>query len=471
MALGGWGKPYSPVDVFLNLLLFMPLGFGIGAKLRRGRRSVFGTFAWCVLAGALVSYTVEILQIYVPPRDSGWGDVVSNSFGCGLGGLFFLLCGGPIVSLFQNAEQAVDARLRVRWALLLLAIYFGAWLPAAIALQKQSRLGGWNRQSMLIVGNRRNGAPGSGWKGKISELDIWDYPIPSGAVHDLALKRPLTGIRAPVASYRFSGSPPVQDEYSFLPELILPEGAAITSDAGSMVLDGNDWLTSAGPAQNLVDRLQQTRRFSLRIVCEPAVADGPRTTIFSIAPPSGPADLFIGQDGGFLIFWFRTPLLARRRNLTLDIPAVFVASQPREMVFSYDGGNLAFYVNGNPRMRVYRLSPGAALAQYVRREKVMEVEGYRYIFYAMVFLPAGCLLGLAWRTLRPPRLGRSLALLAIFLVPCFLLEACLMHTSGRPLSKSDIAFSILFLLAGCFWINADRGVFNPRPSEWTEQTS
>ena len=45
-------------------------------------RTVAGfRFFWRSLAGAGVSYTVEVLQFYIPARDSGWEDVISNSMG------------------------------------------------------------------------------------------------------------------------------------------------------------------------------------------------------------------------------------------------------------------------------------------------------------------------------------------------------------------------------------------------------
>jgi VanZ family protein len=471
MALGGWGKPSTPVDVLLNILLFVPLGFGVGSELRRRNRSVPSTFAWSLLAGALVSYSVEILQIYVPPRDSGWEDVINNSLGSGLGSLLFVFCGVPVVSLLSAAERAADRWLKPHWALVILALYFAVWTPAAISLQKETLLSGWNPQSRLTIGNRPNGSPGSSWRGKILELQLWDRAVPSNVAGDLVSNKSTDLDPVPIASYKFSSAPPIQDQRGYLPDLIVAPALRVASDQDSTVLDGDNWLMSREPVSALVDRLEQSRQFALRIVCDPALTDAPESIIFSIWPPAGSADLFLVQDGSSLFFWFRTPLLAKRRYLAVALPRLFTAGQIRDILLSYDGGKLSIYDDGNPLPRAYRLSAGVALARFVRRVKPMELEGYRYIFYALVFLPAGCLLGLAWRTLAAPRLRRFLLLLLIFLLPCFLLELCLMHISGRSLSKSDVALSILFLLAGCFWINADRGVFNPRPSEWIERTS
>lgn len=68
------------VDFFLNLLLFVPLGVGL----------VLAGFSWrraVVLAG-LTTFGVELLQMkIVAGRDASLGDIVANTFGCGLGAI------------------------------------------------------------------------------------------------------------------------------------------------------------------------------------------------------------------------------------------------------------------------------------------------------------------------------------------------------------------------------------------------
>src|SRR5579863_152830 len=63
-------------DDFLNVLLFMPFGFGLAEKLR-GRKISWGITTLLVyVAGALLSYGVEFTQLFIPNRDSGWHDVI-----------------------------------------------------------------------------------------------------------------------------------------------------------------------------------------------------------------------------------------------------------------------------------------------------------------------------------------------------------------------------------------------------------
>src|ERR1700734_104777 len=81
VCLDGWGKDAGTFDGLLNVLLFIPFGFGLAAMLRRRGKSLLSCIGLCFLCGALLSYMVEVTQLFVPSRDSGWDDVFTNSSG------------------------------------------------------------------------------------------------------------------------------------------------------------------------------------------------------------------------------------------------------------------------------------------------------------------------------------------------------------------------------------------------------
>lgn len=70
--LGRTLKPVGFLDGFLNVLLFVPFGFGLAEKFRARGKSLAFTLALALAAGALLSYIIELLQFYIPQRDSGW---------------------------------------------------------------------------------------------------------------------------------------------------------------------------------------------------------------------------------------------------------------------------------------------------------------------------------------------------------------------------------------------------------------
>jgi VanZ family protein len=71
-------------DLAINILGFVPLGILLCRCWRRsrGRKE---SVVYTILAGAALSLTIEVLQFYVPRRNSGMTDIITNSLGAWLG--------------------------------------------------------------------------------------------------------------------------------------------------------------------------------------------------------------------------------------------------------------------------------------------------------------------------------------------------------------------------------------------------
>src|SRR5215469_13300565 len=57
------GKASGPFAAFLNVCLFVPLGFGLAQKLREKGKSVATSFLLTIVVGAFFSYCIELTQI------------------------------------------------------------------------------------------------------------------------------------------------------------------------------------------------------------------------------------------------------------------------------------------------------------------------------------------------------------------------------------------------------------------------
>jgi len=138
--LGGLRKSGRELwDATLNVLLFVPFGFGVSEKSRdRGWTWKRTFFAACV-SGFLVSYSIEFLQQYTPTRESRWEDVCSNTTGAIAGFLLFSFCGMWLVKWASKAERSLRPWLTLRRVAVLIPICFILWFGYSVALQKETR--------------------------------------------------------------------------------------------------------------------------------------------------------------------------------------------------------------------------------------------------------------------------------------------------------------------------------------------
>jgi VanZ family protein len=73
-------------DVFVNILGFIPFGFFFYAWLRESSTEKnFSTILRVVLLGAGISLAIELLQVFLPTRDSSLTDVINNILGTFVG--------------------------------------------------------------------------------------------------------------------------------------------------------------------------------------------------------------------------------------------------------------------------------------------------------------------------------------------------------------------------------------------------
>jgi len=74
------------IDVFVNILGFIPFGFAVYAWARKdGERKNTTAMGIALLLGAGISLFIELLQAYLPTRDSSLTDVLNNILGTYIG--------------------------------------------------------------------------------------------------------------------------------------------------------------------------------------------------------------------------------------------------------------------------------------------------------------------------------------------------------------------------------------------------
>jgi VanZ family protein len=120
----------SVLDAILNVLLFIPLGVGLRLS-GMSRRRAFAI-------GLVTTITVELLQLWIPGRDTSLGDIFTNSFG----GFVGIICADiwRVVILPSRREAA---RIASAWVIVWLAILAASAELAHISLPHTSSWGVW----------------------------------------------------------------------------------------------------------------------------------------------------------------------------------------------------------------------------------------------------------------------------------------------------------------------------------------
>lgn len=451
--LGTAHKVVALRDAFLNVVLFVPFGFGLAEKLHERGKSRVATLFLTYAAGALFSYGIEFSQFFIPQRDSGWTDVLTNSTGALAGCLLFLTVGGIVLRFLSLSEKRLDGWLWLRRASVVLSLFWMIAVAASIPLQSKSRLSNWDQNCLLTVAN--NAAGNRAWKGKVSVLEVWDHAFPSKAGRELTAHSTALGpTDGNLATYEFTGSPPFADRADISPDFSWTFSPTSPGSSTVPPFGREPVLATERPVTKIIEGLRKTNQFSLRVVFTPRFAESSFGDIVSISGPPRIADLVLGQQGPELAFWFETPLTSLRYRSTWSVPMGYVADRSLDVLYSYDGSALSLYLNGKQMPRTYQLGPGVALAQLFRQVEPGQLEACNYIYHALLFLPAGMLLGMAARN-GTAKVGQFLIYALLFTAPVVLLELALSLATGRHLYLGNLALSAVLIVVGYLWINAD----------------
>ena len=147
-------------DVISNLLGYLPLGFLLFVAFLRSGRSA-GAAAWtALLGGAMLSFTLEVLQNYLPQRASSIVDLLLNTLGTAL---------GVGIGVLLNARGGIERwqLMRDRWFVgrsagglaLLLLWPIGLLFPTAVPFGLGQMLG----RVQPVLAELLEGTPAEGW--------------------------------------------------------------------------------------------------------------------------------------------------------------------------------------------------------------------------------------------------------------------------------------------------------------------
>jgi len=437
-------------NLLINLLLFIPFGFGLTFLMQQKKWEKPGTIAVIMVAGFSLSSLVELLQVFLP-REPSLVDILANSVSTFFGYLCFLWWGRNIFNYVAIVAGMSQRWLSIRPLMVAFIGYAGLALLLSIPLQQlteqKAQLKNWDPAYPLLVGNEQTGD--RPWHGQVFELFIADRAISKEEISrvmqgDLAEIEDSLLASYQLADYRQS----YQDQTGHLPDLAW-RGAPGDPQDGAVGLVGSDrWLETAAPVVDLTQRVRQSSEFTL--ITTVATADtqqvGP-ARIVSLSWDPYHRNFTMGQEETDLIFRLRTPLTGDNgMNPQLVVPNVFADTKPHRLVITYNESTLWLYLDGIQYSHSLDLSPmlGATLFSYLLRDVAHHRTGYQILYYALFFMPLGTLLALIIATSRG-QLSRfyGLGILSGLFIPSLLLEAVLVGMSGRDISLENLFLGVV----------------------------
>ena len=107
LAMSSWPPRLPRVNFLANVLLFVPVGFGLCGALRadRERRITLGALLVVLCASVAASLTAEFLQEFAPRRVVSAPDVVAQTIGCGIGIVTWLGLGPELIQWIRETRR------------------------------------------------------------------------------------------------------------------------------------------------------------------------------------------------------------------------------------------------------------------------------------------------------------------------------------------------------------------------------
>lgn len=435
-------------DFLLNIVLFMPLGFSLTSLLPKKKiRWIIILFVVLIINSSL-SFAVELLQVFLPSRASTVSDIVANSFGSFLGFLCFYFLYWVVVN---NSEKVFSLKGLAVCFISYLSLTFLLSMPLSIS----TNLDNWNSNFPLLLGNETTGT--RPWQGYISELYIADKAI-SPAEITLVFSKQISWSNLKdhlVTAYQLNSQDKYIDLTGHLPKLSWQGEDPKFQGEQNVLLTPSNWLTTKTPANSLTNKIRQTSEFT--IVTTIATANKYQTgpaRIVSLSGNSSQRNFTIAQDKTNLIFRLRTPITGKNgANPELVVPGIFTDTKPHHLIITYSDSLLQIYVDKIKNCHYLELTPLVTILSFIFPDSAYDLKSFsQLIYYGVIFIPLGLLLGLINIIWRGGFMFKILLICNGIFLPALLLEGILVSGTSRNISVENLGLSWVIVFITIFFL-------------------
>lgn len=446
-------------DISTNILLFIPLGVGVAARVLRGgfrRRNIAVVLA--TLVGAGLSFGVEMLQLHLPERDPSLIDLISNSAGALVGGLLVRWRGEWAMQRLPKrmADEFERPSARVFGTLLVLWI---AWpLILAAAYLGSLSLDSWDPTARLAVGSEIS-EPRE-WEGSVTELHFASRALAVDEVAHLFAGESIDAIAGDdlQASYILHGDRDYPDVTGRQPTLHWIHEERSIADDGTPLFTHARNVATTQPARELFRSIRDSSAFTLVTTVatnDPFQGRDARVVTFSRSPMSRNVTLTQNEDE--LAIRIRNGITGENgRTPQLLIPGFFDTSVPQRLVLTYDRGSVRVYVDEVQRSYKVDFTPEASLvwASFPRPTWALRMNHaptalHAWLLYSLAFVPLSVLTAVQTTLVRRER--RPWLFIAGLLLPPAALQLIFASGDYQRIDWLDLGLtSALCIAAGTY---------------------
>lgn len=458
-------------DFIQNIFLFMPLGMSLTHLLSRLQWGFLWRLIPILFVSAVISFSVEWIQLIIPYRTPGVMDIISNTLGGGIGCLVYGFWKQPLIDrgsvvVLKGVKQVLTGPLNV--------VFIGYMiLVCALSGYSQSFMGlnNWSMDFPLLLGNEKTGE--RPWKGCAHEFWIDDKALSETAAvkNSSTFGKPVSGRESLLYHCKFNDGKCLDDGSLLDPDWVWHGGKPRKMHSEKVCLDDYKWLETRKSAHLFSKKIKDSNQFSLGIIATPAniIQKGP-ARILSLSEDTQLRNFTLGQQGTDLVFRLRTPFTGNNgAQPELRVHDVLRKEKIHAIVATFDGSLIALYVDGQKAGQM-EFTPGmmllASFLHPFEKDKYYSdpkkgwlahfIQTCKMSFILIVFFPMGFLLALIVQNKNRSLTNRGVIFCVGTIVFPAALEIVLIMVSGKPvypvnplLGSGVVAFSgILHLVGG-----------------------
>ena len=351
-------------DYVRNILLFIPFGISFRGILERYKCKILYSLLAILLCSAILSFSIELIQVFLPDRISSISDLVCNSLG-GVFGASLYNWHRQISNFFRAIISKKYEQINSSSLIIAISAYCLILASANLLLFSKTNLSNWNNNYHLAIGSDVEGS--AAWNGYLTNLYISDRRLTEPEVKQAFIdpERFFSQLSSLIAGFvLIKDRAYYQDLNKQIPALTWQQDFSfetnnLDSQNGQSINKStnkyqrqevwlnheNSLITQAIPL-NLARRIKHSHQFTLSLTAATNRLQqvGP-ARIIAYAGNLQSRNFIVAQEGTNLILFLRTPISANGGEPSFIIPNVFNDYSFHQIIIAFKANKIEFYID------------------------------------------------------------------------------------------------------------------------------